>query len=175
MRKTKRKINFDFNGLFKDEKFMMFSSVVATIIVVFTLYLVFVSNNGKAINSLKFSSIMENSNLKVYDVSDQFGEKYVKSATIAYNEKTNYQIEFIVFKDTDSAKNAFTLNKNTFEKIKTETDDIISSSNEKISEYALTTNDKYMYISRRENTLIYLSVDGSYKVEVANLITKLKY
>ena len=171
----KRNINFSFKNILKDEKFMMICTGIATLIIGVTLYLVFVNNTGKAISDLKFTSIMEDKGLKIYDVTDQFGEDYVESATIAYNEKTNYQIEFIVFSDEDSAKNAFNLNKNTFEKIKTETTEEVSTSNDKISEYALTTEDKYMYISRRKNTLIYLSIDGSYKTEVANLITKIGY
>jgi len=175
-KKNKKEIfNFNFKDIFKNEKFMMTFTSVATLIIVITLYLVFANNAGKSISNLKFTSIMENKNLKIYDVTDQFGEDYVKSATIAYNEKTNYQIEFIVFSDEDSAKKAFNLNKNTFEKIKTETSEEVSTSNEKISEYALTTDDKYMYISRRKNTLLYLDIDGSYKIEVANLITKIGY
>jgi hypothetical protein len=166
---------FNFKDIIKDEKFMMVCTGIATVIIGITFYLVFINNTGKAISNLKFTSIMEDKGLKIYDVTDQFGEDYVKSATIAYNEKTNYQIEFIVFSDDDSAKNAFNLNKNTFEKIKTDTSEEVSTSNEKISEYALTTEDKYMYISRRKNTLIYLNIDGSYKIEVANLITKIGY
>ncbi len=176
-RKSNKKdfLKFDLKDILKNDKFMMIFTVIATLIIGITLYLVFINNTGKSIDNLKFTSIMKDKGLKIYDVSDQFGEEYVESATIAYNEKTNYQIEFIVFSDEDSAKNAFNLNKNTFEKIKTDTDEEVSTSNDKISEYALTTEDKYMYISRRKNTLIYLSIDGSYKIEVANLITKIGY
>lgn len=166
---------FNFDDILKNEKCMMVGTVLATILIILTMYLVFINSSSQAIDKMKFSSIMKTEKLKIYDVSDQFGESYVESATIAYNEKTNYQIEFIVFKDADSAKNAFTLNKNTFEKIKTDKDAVISTSNDKISKYALTTDDKYMYVSRRQNTLIFLDVDGSYKVEVANLVTKLGY
>jgi|GEM_PF-1897596 len=175
-KKNKKGIfKFSFKDILKNDKFMMTCTGMATLIIGITFYLVFINNTGKAISNLKFTSIMEDKGLKIYDVTDQFGEDYVKSATIAYNEKTNYQIEFIVFSDEDSAKNAFNLNKNTFEKIKTETSEEVSTSNEKISEYALTTEDKYMYISRRNNTLLYLNIDGSYKIEVANLITKIGY
>ncbi len=168
-KKLGKKINF------KNKMAMQLGSLIAIVIIGITLYFVFINNIGKAINSNKFTNIMEKSGLEIYDATDQFGENYVESATVAYNKKTNYQIEFIIFSDEDSAKNAFSLNKKTFEKIKTESDTEISTSNDKISEYSLTTNDKYMYISRRKNTLIYLSIDGSYKTEVANLITKIGY
>ncbi len=172
-KKVKKELGIKIN--LKNKLIMRLGSFIAIVIVGITLYLVFIYNNGKAINNSKFTNIMEASGLEIYDATDQFGENYVKSATVAYNKKTNYQIEFIIFSDEESAKNAFTLNKKTFEKIKTETDTEISTSNEKISEYSLTTNDKYMYISRRKNTLIYLNIDGSYKTEVANLVTKIGY
>lgn len=172
-KKVKKELGIKIN--LKNKLIMRLGSFIAIVIVGITLYLVFIYNNGKAINNSKFTNIMEAYGLEIYDATDQFGENYVKSATVAYNKKTNYQIEFIIFSDEESAKNAFTLNKKTFEKIKTETDTEISTSNEKISEYSLTTNDKYMYISRRKNTLIYLNIDGSYKTEVANLVTKIGY
>lgn len=171
MTKKRKKFNINFHS--KEVKII--STVIGLILIIATFYGIYRINSFKTISKEKYTKIMKKSDLEVYDVTDQFGEDYVESATIAYNKKVNYQIEFIVFSDTDYAKNAFNINKNTFLKIKTNDDNELSLSNEKISYYGITTNDKYMYVSRRKNTLIYLSVDGSVKTEVQNLVTKLGY
>lgn len=136
---------------------------------------IFITKANTVIDEDKFSKIMTNNGLEIYDATSQFGENYVKSASVAYNKSANYQIEFIIFSDSESSKNAFNLNKTTFKRVKGNQDEEISKSNDKTSKYILTTSDRYMYISRKENTLLYLSVDGSYKQEISNLVKKLGY
>lgn len=150
-------------------------SIGALIIILGTIYLAYFLNTKRAITSDKFIEIIEKEKFKAYNVTNQFGEDHVKNATVAYNEKLGYQLEFIVFNNNDSAKNAFNLNKKTFEQNKKEIDKLESSSNNKYSVYSLTTNDKFMYISRINNTLIYVNIDGSFKTDGIKLINKLGY
>lgn len=171
MRKKSKKFKMNF----KNKNTSIIIIIISCFLLTLILLGIYKSNSFKVISKDSFIQIMEKNNLDIYDVTNQFGEDYVESATIAHNKKTNYQIEFVVFSDDDYAKNAFKINKNTFESNKNENSKELSLSNEKISYYALSTDDKYMYVSRRKNTLIYLSVDGSVKTETENLITKLGY
>ena len=146
-----------------------------TIIIIFiNLVFIFFYKN-KAISIDKFKKISTSNNLKIKNVKEQFNDnEIVLDAYVAYNKYGDYQIEFIIFKDEIDAKKAFSLNKESF--IKNDNSNLeYNISNNKTSRYSLTTTDKYMYISRKQNTLIFVDTNKKYKDIIINIISKMKY
>lgn len=152
---------------------LYFISALIILICIVGIIFILSKYNNKVLTNNTFIKKMKNLNFEIYDAKKQFGDDIIKSATVAYT--SNYQIEFIVFKDVDSAKNAFVINKENFASNKTENDIEKSNSNDSYSLYYLTTSDKYMYVKRINNSLLYLDVDGNYKKDVDAVIKRLKY
>lgn len=148
--------------------------VSIVIILVCIIGIIFILNkDNSTLNNNNFIKIMEELDLKIYDAKEQFGEDIITSATVAYN--SNYQVEFLVFDNVDNCKKAFQINKSSFITNKTENDVEISKSNDLYSIYSLTTEDRYMYIKRVDNKLLYFNVDGSYKSNLDKIIKKLAF
>ncbi|MEG0266594.1 MAG: hypothetical protein RR659_02990 [Bacilli bacterium] len=129
--------------------------------------------DNKKNNVESFTNIMTKNKYKVYDVIKQYDKELVKSARIA--TKDNYQVEFLIFKSVDSAKNSFSVNRSYFKELKKKDDVETSLSNDKYSKYTLTTKDTFYLVSRIDATLIYITVDGSYKKDVLKVIKSLGY
>ena len=128
-----------------------------------------------SINSSDFKSISENSGYTVYDITSQYSEySYIESALVA-KSSWDYQVEFYLLTDDSYAVSMFNNNKSTFESYKgsSSVDSSVDLAN--YSTYSLTSNGYYMYLSRIDNTLLYLRVDDSYKSNVKNLVSKLGY
>ena len=106
--------------------------IILILIVTLILYLVYNFSSFTTMNKDKFTKLMEENNLNIYDATNQFGEDYVETATVAYSTNANYQIEFIIFADKESAKNAFNINKKNFDMFKKDDDQVKTISNEKI-------------------------------------------
>lgn len=129
-----------------------------------------------AINTDKFISTMESKGFVISDVTDQFaGVDFLNDVTVAMKDSGEYQIEFYNLKDESNAIEAFNINKEEFEKEKGSTSTESSASLKNYSTYSLTSNGKYMYVSRIDNTLIYLDVSKEYKDEVKEIINELGY
>lgn len=123
----------------------------------------------------KFDKIVKKENLKTVDVKDSFDTENINDAIIAYNKYGDYQIEYIIFNDVETTKSAFLINKNDFKTDKNDNDIETFESSKKSSKYELITKEKYMYISRIDNSLIYVNTDITYKDETKNIIDKLGY
>lgn len=158
-------------GCMKKKIAVLVTSII--IIIIFIIGIIFILNkqNNKILTSNKFIIEMKKQNFQIYDAKEQFGDDIVKEATVAYTE--NYQIEFLVFDNIDNCKNAFQINKSSFITNKKEEDIEISESNNSYSLYSLTTKDRYMYIKRIDNRLLYFNVDGSYKDNLDKLLKKI--
>lgn len=121
-----------------------------------------------------FISKSEANGYQTVDVKTQFSEyDELKSATLAMND--NYQVEFYVLDNETNAKSMFDTNKATFEDYKTSSNAESSVSLKNYSTYSLTTGGYYMYLSRVDNTLIYLRVEAKYKDEVKSFVKALGY
>lgn len=122
-----------------------------------------------------FKSIAQSHNYILTDATNQYASYgYIKEATIASIDSDS-QVEFYVLDTEENAKYMFTLNKTKFESSKG------SASTEKSFElgnhasYTLNSNDSYMYLSRIDNTLIYVNVPSESKDTVKSFVDELKY
>lgn len=104
-----------------------------------------------------------------YSTYDFFLESHIAKSN------NGWQMEFNVLKDNDSAVTIFETNKELFEKSKADSSTETSVNGSNYNKYGLTTGGYYMYISRVENTFIYLKVEEKYKEEVQNIIKEFGY
>lgn len=133
--------------------------------------------NKTAIDVNTFISTMESQDFYIKDVTDQYaGYEVFTSATLAINPTSEYQIEFYTFVNDDMAKDSFNVTKkNQIEPYEEGSSSNVSVNTDKYSKYALTANGQYMFISRIDNTMVYVKAPDSYKDEVKKLIDKLGY
>lgn len=127
------------------------------------------------ITTEKFKSEATELGYNIYDITDQFGDyEYVKEVTIAM-KNNDYQVEFYVFESDKDAKQAFERNKEFFDSQKEGTYSDGQKNMVNYSTYRVSSNNEYMYVSRVENTLLYLHIPDTYKKEATTLIDKLGY
>lgn len=128
-----------------------------------------------SITASEFKNMSENIGYTVYDVTNQYSQyDYFDSATIA-KSSSEYQVEFYVLTDDSSANGMFNTNKTKFENYKEGSSLSSSASVSNYSTYSLTSGGYYMYLSRIDNTLLYLRVEDEYKNQVKNFVDKLGY
>lgn len=126
---------------------------------------------NSALTEEEFTSITKNHKLTVVDVTEQFeSKKQVKGAYVA-DSGNDYQIEYFVFDSENSAKDMYNKNKDDFKSTKSNKD----KEKESNDTYTTTTSDYFMYISRIENSVLYIKVPISVKEEIQKIIKELKY
>lgn len=132
-----------------------------------------VGKERTAISAEDFRSKMEEKGYTVVDATNQFEAGLVEEVVLAYND--NYQLEFYVMPDEDSAKAAFMQNQSTFESAKGSSSSHKTVSLKNYSYYNLTTDGKYFTVSRTDNTFMYTVVEEDYKKEVQDLMKEFGY
>lgn len=150
-------------------------------VIVFIIVIVFfrISSNlykeKTPVSANEFSSTMETDGYTVTDITSQLSqyESYVTKAYVA--QKTNYQIEFYEMSTEENAITLYNYNKSKFENQKTGTYTSTNVDLKNYSIYSLTVNGKYKYISRIDNTIIYIDADEVYKNDIKNTIKELGY
>lgn len=152
-------------------KILIIVTSILILIVLSGSYLII--KQDKNLTNKEFIRQMEENDFQIYDAYAQFDNAMIKDASVAF--KSNYQIEFLVIDNIDNARNVFLINKEKFLENKKENNEEISESNDTYSLYTLTTEDRYMYIKRVDNNLLYFNIDGSYKNEVEKIIKKLNF
>lgn len=127
----------------------------------------------KAITTKEFINITENNGYVIVDAKDQFDYDYIKEATIA--KEDDYQLEFYVLDNISNANGMFEHNKSIFESYKDGISAETSTNIGNYSTYSLQSGGYYMYLSRVDNTLLYIRVKGIYKDNVKNIVDKIGY
>ena len=150
-------------------------SLVILIIMLFTLSACNTKKERKPISSDSFKLVAEDDDYTVKDVTDTLkNKKGIKEAIVA-SVKTDYQIEYYVLDDNETAQKMYARNKNRFENIKSSLDKAEVTETDNYSEYKVTSRNRYMLVCKIDNTLIYTSVEKKYKDNVTNLIKRLGY
>ena len=143
--------------------------------VIFCLLLVLTGcGNKKAITPQEFTSIAQANNYNVSDATNQFSDySQVREVKIARNN--DYQIEFYVLNSESDAKSMYEYNKSLFEayKISNYSESHVDLNN--YSTYSLQSSGYYMFLSRIDNTLVYVKEPVEYKSNIDEFIKKLGY
>lgn len=128
-----------------------------------------------SISADTFSSIMEDKGYAVIETTSQFEQypNYVSKSYLA--QKDDYQIEFYELTSEENAISMYNANRAKFESQKTNVSAQTSVSINNYSTYSLTTNGKYKYLSRIDNTLVYIDVYENYKDVVKDLMEEIEY
>ena len=130
------------------------------------------SKSHSALSVDDFKKILEDNKYEVNDASEDFqDDEKIDKVIIGYNE--SMQIEFYIFKDEKGAKDMFESNKQTFQELKESTSSEEYENDKKYGKYSLITGEEYMYIERRDNTIIYLRTPVSNYNDARDLLLKL--
>lgn len=152
-------------------------------LIVFSIFVILIMivctgcGSKSPITTTDFISTMESQDFYIKDIMDQYAEYEVfTSATLAVNPTNEYQIEFYTFVDDNMAKDSYSVTKkNQIEPYEEGSSSNVSVNTDKYSKCAVTANGQYMFISRIDNTMVYIKAPDSYKDEVKKLIDKLGY
>ena len=128
-----------------------------------------------ALTTSDFKTKAEAAGYLLADVTSQYsGAASIKEATVALIQN-KYQVEFYVLDSESSAVDMFETNKDKFESNIEGTSSKSEANMLNYSTYSLTNQGKYVYLSRVENTFLYLHVNSEYKDEVKKFIDNLGY
>lgn len=159
------------------KKGLKIALIILAVIVIGVVILIASLNKEKvAITPDSFKTTMEEKDYTVSDVTSVFSQYggYVKKAYLA-QKNTDYQIEFYELSNLDNAVDFFNTNRAKFESQKGNSSIYSNVSLKNYSTYSLTTNGKYKYVSRVDNTVIYIDVDEKYQDTVKSLIKEIGY
>lgn len=153
----------------------MKKKIIIGIIAILGLFTLTGCNNKKALNANDFVDLVEQNNYITTNIINDFNNyPQIKSAFIIQNKDMTYQIEYYELDTVENTKTfyegnikVFKQQENIKKKNKVETDNY--------QKYTQETDTVYSFISRIDNTIIYLTVDMKYKDEVNKLIEKIGY
>jgi len=136
----------------------------------------FLLNKEKtSITAEEFKTIMVDKGYTFVDVKQQFAiYDFIEKAYIALKDK-DYQIEFYETSDNESAIYLYNHNMSLAENKKTSGHIRTTMQGKNYSEYTLISEGKYKYISRINNTMVYVDVDTEYQEEVKEILKELGY
>lgn len=158
------------------KKFLITLGIIAVVIV--GIFIVVFSSLNKEKTSIladTFSTTMKNKGYVVYNVTSSFAqyENYMSKAYVA--KGNGYQIEFYELSTVENAISMYNTNKAKFESQKSNVSSSTTASMNNYSTYSLNTNGKYKYISRIDNTVVYIDVDEQYKDTVKSIMKEIGY
>ncbi len=149
--------------------------VLVTIVAGFTAFSL-MNREKESITAEEFKIIMQDKGYLIADATSQFSEyDYVSKVYLATTSDKLYQIEFYTLSDDSSATYFFNTNKTLFEQNKTSVSTSTSSEFSNHAKYTLTSANKYMVVSRINNTVVYVNVDEQYKDNVKDILKELGY
>jgi len=124
----------------------------------------------------EFQDECDKNELYFYDISENFkeSEKIIQAGMASTSV---WHIEFYIFNDEDDAKEAYDTNKEDFLEIKKESSTYSDSDKEYNNKntYSLITNTTYYYVSRIDETLIYVKVPVENRGRVKKFVEELGY
>lgn len=135
-----------------------------------------VSNGKVAITADKFTETLELKGFEVVDSTSAFNTQYdpdVKKGCLA--RTTDYKIEFYELNNEADALYMYNGNKTKFESQKGGTSSYSTISLDNYNVCSLTTNGKYRYICRVNNTFMYVDVPQEYMNDVKTIMNELGY
>lgn len=158
------------------KKVLIVIGIIAVVVVGIVVIAFNTLNKEKTpISADTFNTTMESKGYIMTDTTSQFSqyENYMSESYVA--QKTGYQIEFYELTSEENAISMYNTNKTKFESQKTDASASAATSMNNYSTYSLTTNGKYKYLSRIDNTLVYIDVDESYKDIVKDIMKEIGY
>ncbi len=126
--------------------------------------------NKKALSKEEIVKKLSSNGFSITDVTNQMEDKNISYIASANNGM--FQIEYYVFAKEDDAKKAYEGNKKSFESNKTKGKEKVQDKYEK---YTQQLSDTYNMIIRKDNTLLYSSINIKYKKDLKKVIKDLGF
>ena len=130
----------------------------------------------KSVSMQQFQELALAHDYQFFDVTDDYknNKRVIEAGMIA---TTVWHTEYYILDTTEHAEEMFLTNKDFFkEQKKASTSYFEDEKKEKNYQfYSLTTNHAYMYISRIDNTILYIHVPVEYHRKVKNIAKELEY
>lgn len=150
--------------------------ILVAIIILIGIFFINFNKEKTPISAEEFYNFMQQKGYSLTDANSQFEDyDYIKKVYIAANSDYKYQIEFYEFTDDFYATSFYNNNKSIFESTKENTSAETSISLKNYSKYTLLSNDKYMVVSKINNTALYINVDDEYKDIGKSILDELGY
>lgn len=160
----------------KQRRIISLLVLILLISIIVSIVLLITTKGKKAISTQQFKDTFDENEYNLVDVIDQFSSyQYVKEACIAVSKDASYQIEFYVLENDNYAIDFFNRNKSIFESKKGSLSTETSADIKNCSRYTLNSNDRFMFLSRIDNTVVYIDVYNNYINNVNSIIEKLNY
>lgn len=128
-----------------------------------------------SITAEEFNTIMTSNGYKMTDATSQLADYGASVIKVYIAQKPGYQIEFYELATEEYAEQSFLGNKNNFEESKASASSNVGLNGKNYNTYMLSSAGKYKYISRINNTMIYINADGEYKQEIKDIMKILGY
>lgn len=152
--------------------------IVIGIVIVVGIFVIVFSLPQKeklAITSDTYITTMKDKGYVIYDVTSSYANygSYMLKAYLAIGD--GHQITFFELSTPEHAIGMYNTNKEKIESQKSSTSSSTTVSKNNYSKYSLNTNGKYKYLSRIDNTLIYIDVFERYKDTVKDIMEEIGY
>lgn len=154
---------------------MIKKKILLLVICLLTLFTLTGCAKKNVITTNEFKTIAENYGYTT-EKPQQNNDYDNINETIIASKPSGIQVKFYILKSSSDAETMFNDNKKFFKTLKSNnsvTESSITISN--YLSYSLTSNNKYMYLCKVENTLLYVDVEETYKNEVKDFIKALGY
>ena len=128
----------------------------------------------KALSSAEVKAIVEKEGFTATEDTESYQEyDHIKEVLELGN--TNFYLQFFVISDVEKAKTLFNNNKELIDNNREGNYTNSSLSGKNYETYELISGGYYMYVSRVDNTLVYVMQKEEYKDEIKKIIKALKY
>lgn len=151
------------------------------LLVVLSMFLVLFTLTGcflrprKAATAEDFREVAKNNNLTIVDAYDQMSQYNVFKSALLAKSAEGWQVEFYILNTDADAQDMYDTNKKIFENSKTGTTRENYLTLKNYSMYNLISGDKYMYLGKIDNTMLYVKVDEKYTDNAKKIIKELGY
>lgn len=157
------------------KKVLIVTGIVLVIVGIIVGFFITINKEKEHISADEFNTIMENKDYTTIETTSLFVqyENYMYKSYLA--KEDGYQIEFYELSNEENAIDMYNTNEFKFKKEKENISAYTTVSMRNYSKFELTTNGKYKYLSRIDNTLIYIDVDEEYKDTVKSIMKEIGY
>lgn len=126
--------------------------------------------NKDALNKDTFYTELTNLGFGVMDVTSQIEDKNIKTIYTANNGK--YQFEFYIF---DKKENALAAYKSNRDYLKQKKGKEKETKKESYNKFTFTIDNEYSVVVRKDDTLIFASINEEFKNDIEKVLSKIGY
>lgn len=148
---------------------------ITKIICILAMLLVTSGCSKEVLNTNTFAAILKNNGFNLIDLTEQYKNQNHINKVIIGKNNNEYQIEYYLLKDIETAKSLYNKNVNNISKLNVSTTKQTKLEGNNYLKYTLVTTDNYYVIMQLDNTLIYIESSIDYEDEINEILKEMKY